>query len=342
LDVCNVTPRRLNAFERLPQAIAEQVVRRIVEVIDINEIVTRIDVDEVIRRVDVNALVERVDVNEVIERVDVNQVVARVDANELMDRVDIDRIVERLDINAIATKIDVEAIAERIDVDELVRRADLGPIIAQSTSGMLGEFLGLLRRQVVSLDGLLDKVALYGRRAEGKPTGPPKLAGIGDQHGTQSREGEFAGGVTRLLAFLADIAAVWGIFVIAVAGVDAAIKLFTGSSWQLFSHRGVGIVAIVVWGFFYFTLQWSLSGRTVGMAILGARVVTVEGSSLTTKQAAIRTLVLPFSILLLCIGLLGIELRADRRTFHDLSAGTAVVYFWEARAASMPWLHNDE
>lgn len=337
-----MTPRRLGAFERLPQAIAEQVVRRIVEVIDIDEIVQRIDVDEVLRRIDVNALMERVDVDGVIDRVDVNAVVSRVDANELMDRVDLDRIVERIDINAIAAKIDVEAIAERIDVDELVRRADLGPIIAQSTSGMLGEFLGLLRRQVVSLDGLLDRVTGYRRRVEGKPPGPAKLASLGVQHGKPTREGHYAGGITRLLAFLADVAAAWGIFLLLAAGVESAIRLLTGTNWTIFSHRLASLIAIIVWGLLYFSFQWGLSGRTIGMAILGARVVTVDGTSISKRSAVIRTLVLPISVVLWFVGLIEIVLRADRRALHDLCAGTTVVYFWEARGASVPWLHKEE
>jgi len=336
-----VTPRRLNAIERLPQAIAEQVVRRIVEIIDIDEIVRKVDVDDIVRRVDVNALVERVDANALVERVDVDAIVERVDANALMDRVDIDRIVDRIDINSIAERIDVEAIAERIDVDALVRRADLGPIIAQSTSGMLGEFLGLLRRQVVSLDALLDRVALYHRRFKDAPKRPRALEGAEGNLGASTREGEYAGGVTRLLAFFADIFAIWGIFVIFGAGVTAAARLFTGKDVTLFSHRPGGLIAITIWAFIYFTFQWSVSGRTIGMAIFGIRVVTLDGESISTKQAAIRTVVLPLSVVLWFIFLVGIELRANRNTLHDRLAGTTVVYFWEARGATMGWLQPD-
>ena len=338
-----MTPKRLSAIERLPQAIAEQVVRRIVEVLDIDEIVRKIDVDDVVRRIDVNALMERVDVDAVVERVDANALVERVDPNELMDRVDVDKLLERIDVNKIAEKIDVGAIAERIDIDELVRRADLGPIIAQSTSGMLGEFLGLLRRQVVSLDGFLDKVAMHQRRTKDRPVRPASLRVSERQLGVASREGEYAGGVTRLLAFGLDVVAIWAIFDVFVFGVQLAIQLFTGHSYTMFSHyRILGLVAWVVWGFVYFTFQWSVSGRTIGMAVLGARVVTAEGASLTSKQAAIRTLVLPVSLVLWPFGLFGIEWRADRRAWHDRAAGTAVVYFWEARGASVPWLHRED
>jgi uncharacterized RDD family membrane protein YckC len=336
-----VTPRRSGPLERLPQAIAEQVVSRIIELIDVNEIVSRIDVNDVVNRIDVNALMERVDVNAVVDRVDPDELLDRVDPNRLMERVDIEAIVDRIDVNAIAEKIDVEAIANRIDVDELVRRADLGPIIAQSTSGMMGEFLGLLRRQVVSLDKILDRLTLRKRFAD-QPVGPPELIDSETRLVKDTLEGHFAGGVTRLLAFLADIGAAWGIFLVLVAGTQAAIKLFSGGNWTLDKHRLAGLIAITIWGFLYFSVQWSLSGRTIGMAILGARVTTVEGRSISKRSAAIRTVTLPLSIIVLFLGLFGIVLRANRQGFHDRCAGTVVVYFWEARGSSLPWLHHDD
>jgi len=316
-----VTPRRIGPLERLPQAVAEQVVRRIVELLDI---------DEIVRQVDVNAIVQRVDINALMAKVDVDAIIARVDANQIVDRVDIDRIVERIDINAIADRIDIQAI---------VAKADLGPIIAQSTTGMLGEFLGFLRREVVSLDDLLDTITFFRRRTEGRPKHPPAAA---PPPAGSTREGQYAGGVTRLLAFLADIGAVWGLFLLLAAGFEQAVKLFSGGNYNLANHRLVGIVAVVVWGFLYFTVQWTLSGRTIGMAILGAHVVTAEGHAINGRAAFIRTLVLPFSIVFWFVGLIEIELRADRRTLHDLAAGTCVVYHWQARGASLPWLHRDD
>lgn len=298
-----MTPRRLSSLERLPQAVAEQVVRRIVEMVDVNEI---------IRQVDVNAIVQRVDVN------------------ELVDSVDIDRIVAKIDINAIA---------DRIDVDAFVAKADLGGIIAQSTTGMLGEFLGFLRREVVSLDDVLDTVTLFRRRNQERPKAPP--AASPPPKGS-TREGQYAGGVTRLLAFLADVGAAWGLFLLLTAGVEQAVRLFSGSTWTLENHRLVGIVALVVWGFLYFSVQWSLSGRTIGMAILGAHVVTAEGKAITGRAAAIRTIVLPFSIVFWFLALSEIQVRSDRRTLHDFAAGTCVVYHWQARGASLPWLRRAE
>jgi uncharacterized RDD family membrane protein YckC len=139
-----------------------------------------------------------------------------------------------------------------------------------------------------------------------------------------------------------DIGAGWGLFLLLTAGIQAGVRLFAGSSYTILSHRLVGTIAIVVWGFLYFSTQWVLSGRTIGMAIVGARVTTLQGHSISRRSSIVRTLVLPISIALWFVALVGIQVRADRRAFHDLCAGTCVVYHWQARGASLPWLHRED
>ena len=79
------------------------------------------------------------------------------------------------------------------------------------------------------------------------------------------------------------------------------------------------------------------------MAILGrARGHCRRATPSTVAPAGIRTLVLPFSIALWFVALVEILIRSDRRALHDLRAGTCVVYHWQARGASLPWLHRDD
>jgi uncharacterized RDD family membrane protein YckC len=309
-----MSPRRLGPLDRLPQAIAEQVVRRIVEVIDIDEIV---------------------------RRVDVNDVVARVDVNAVLDRVDVDAVVERVDLDKIVDRLDIDAIADRIDIDELVQRANLGPIIAQSTTGMLGEFVGFLRRDVVALDNVLDTVTGFRRRTKDRPKGPQALASDAPE-AEGHREGQYAGGITRLLAFAVDIGAVWGLYLLVAFCIDQALHLFFNVRSTLDTHRVLDLLLVVVWSFLYFFVQWSLSGRTIGMALLGARVVTAEGHQVSRRDAGVRTVVLPFAVVFWFVGLIEIVVRSDRRALHDLAAGTCVVYHWQARGASLPWLHRED
>ncbi|MDQ6722499.1 MAG: RDD family protein, partial [Candidatus Dormibacteraeota bacterium] len=57
---------------------------------------------------------------------------------------------------------------------------------------------------------------------------------------------------------------------------------------------------------------WSVSGRTLGGAVMKQRVVAVDGSGLSTGQALLRLASLPIA-------------AALRRNVHDVAAGTDVV-----------------
>ncbi len=156
------------------------------------------------------------------------------------------------------------------------------------------------------------------------------------------RQGHYAGSVTRLVAFAADVGASWGLFTLGAAGVSFAITLVTGTKVALDNRQIVALVALVVWEFIYFAYQWSLGGKTIGMALLGIRVVATDGDPITPRQAVIRTLTLPISFLLFGLGFIGILLNKDRHALHDRLARTVVVYSWDARAARLRWLAKQE
>jgi uncharacterized RDD family membrane protein YckC len=156
------------------------------------------------------------------------------------------------------------------------------------------------------------------------------------------RQGNYAGGVTRLVAFAADVGASWGIFTVGVAGLGFAIDLVTGKQVNLASRQILALIAIIIWQFVYFAYQWSLGGKTIGMALLGIRVVATDGDPITPRQAVIRTVALPLSFLVLGFGFIGILLNKDRHALHDRLAKTAVVYSWDARAARLRWLAKQE
>lgn len=156
------------------------------------------------------------------------------------------------------------------------------------------------------------------------------------------RQGNYAGGVTRLVAFAADVGASWGIFTLALAGIGFAINLVTGRQVNLASRQILALIAIVIWEFVYFSYQWALGGKTLGMAVLGIRVVATDGDPITPKQAVIRTLALPLSFVILGLGFIGILLNKDRHALHDRLAKTVVVYSWDARAARLRWLAKQE
>ena len=159
---------------------------------------------------------------------------------------------------------------------------------------------------------------------------------------TVGRQGHYAGAVSRLAAFAADVGAAWGIYTLSVVLLGYAAKLVTGHSFTLTNHRGAASLVLLIWEFFYFTYQWAVSGKTLGMAILGLQVVTREGGPISVRQAVKRTLGLGLTLLTLGIGFLGIIFQRERRALDDFIAGTAVVYDWDARAARLRWIARTE
>ena len=153
-----------------------------------------------------------------------------------------------------------------------------------------------------------------------------------------SYQGHYAGSVSRFAAYAIDLAVSTGVFWLALAAISSGVHIVTGHdvSW----NRSDTVVAVLfaAWQFVYFGYSWAVSGRTFGMAVLGVRVVRADGSSLEPRQGVIRALVFPLSFLLFGLGFLGILVQREHRALHDLIAGTAVVYAWDARAARLRFL----
>jgi uncharacterized RDD family membrane protein YckC len=157
--------------------------------------------------------------------------------------------------------------------------------------------------------------------------------------GWVSLQGQYAGSASRFLAYVIDLVVSTAVFTLAVAGVSFVIETITRHSitWTAGSGAASAVV-FVAWEFFYFGYSWAASGKTVGMAVLGIRVVRADGTGAQAWRGVVRALVFPFSFLLLGLGFLGILVQHEHRALHDLIAGTAVIYAWDARAARLRFL----
>ena len=71
------------------------------------------------------------------------------------------------------------------------------------------------------------------------------------------------------------------------------------------------------------------------MAVLGLHVVRADGATLDPWRGFLRALVFPLSFLFFGLGFLGILVQREHRALHDLIAGSAVIYSWDARAARL-------
>jgi uncharacterized RDD family membrane protein YckC len=146
-------------------------------------------------------------------------------------------------------------------------------------------------------------------------------------------QGQYAGSVSRFLAFLVDQLLIALLFAagawLSVSALEVVVgRSITVPSWFV-------AVCYTGWAFAYVAAQLAATGRTVGKALLGLMVVEAGGEPLRARDALVRTLVFPLSFLLFGVGFLLGLIRRDRRELHDLLAGTAVVYAWDASTAQL-------
>jgi uncharacterized RDD family membrane protein YckC len=166
------------------------------------------------------------------------------------------------------------------------------------------------------------------------PGSPPAVARV-------SLQGRYAGFASRFVAFLVDQGTAIGLFALFLAAISFAASVLTGKPIHWNRSDLLVTLAFVGWEFLYFAYSWAASGKTFGMAVFGVRVVRPDGTDASWRQAVVRTLALPLSFLFFGLGFLGILVGDKRRALHDVIAGTAVVYSWDARAARLRFLSRN-
>ena len=149
--------------------------------------------------------------------------------------------------------------------------------------------------------------------------------------GPEARAGPepYAGFVSRGVAFTIDaviaLVAATGGYQVAMAVLDAIGVTTLG--------RGHGaaalgyVLAVPVVFLAYCAAFWTLLGRTLGMMLLGLRVVTADRAPPGARRSVIRALGYWVSAILF-IGFAWIAVDRRSQGFHDKLAGTFVIYDW--------------
>ena len=311
--------------------------------IDVNLLVGRLEPNQLIDRVDVNAMIDRVDVNAMIDRVDVNAMIERVDVNAMIERVDVNAMIERVDVNAMIDRVDADRLLARVDVNAVVERTELGAIIARSTTGVFGQLLDVARTQLIAVDQVVQAVPAQMVRGQAVevphlPSGPSPvedLPGMPLSQRAVALQRHSAGSVSRFLAFLIDQFLAGILFTGGLVLTSAALQVVIGADIDIEGDSPLIALAYLLWLFVYLAGSLAATGRTIGKAVLGLLVVQADGQNLTGWAPVVRTIVFPVSFLLFGIGLLMGLFRHDRRELHDLIAGTAVIYAWDAATARL-------
>ncbi len=154
-------------------------------------------------------------------------------------------------------------------------------------------------------------------------------------------QGHYAGSVSRFLAYVIDLVVSAGLFALGLAATSFVAQVVTDHSVKWNRTNIVVATVFVAWQFFYFGYSWAVSGRTFGMAALGLRVVRADGAGLDPWRGVARALLFPLSFLFLGLGFVGILVQREHRALHDLIAGSAVIYAWDARAARLRFLARE-
>lgn len=145
-------------------------------------------------------------------------------------------------------------------------------------------------------------------------------------------EGRTAGFITRMLAFLVDLAVVGGI--LAIGGLLAALFDTMLEELGIVLRIGASTVYVYLTPFIigsYFVVMWSLVGRTIGKWFMGVRIVGVDGRPPTIGRSIVRFLGYGLSAIALWMGYIWIIVDDERRGWHDHLAKTWVVYEYERR-----------
>lgn len=137
-----------------------------------------------------------------------------------------------------------------------------------------------------------------------------------------SFEFELAGLASRALAWAVDVVAMALLTGLALLGATLFGVVFAGFAQALY----VVLAFLIQWGYGAL-FEWRLLGQTLGKRLLGLRVLSLSGTTITFAQAAVRNLVRIVDILPGCYLVGGCSALLDRhgRRLGDLAAGTLVV-----------------
>ena len=156
----------------------------------------------------------------------------------------------------------------------------------------------------------------------------------------ESIVGEYAGFLSRAIALVLDIFLTNAVVLIVGISTNWIIEFFTiggyfGQGERLTNAGQIVLTVVVVFtalvmNFGYYISLWMLTGRTAGKAVMGLKVVHVQGRSISFGVALRRLIGYYISAIVLFWGFISVLLNDERRGWHDKMAGTCVIYAWDA------------
>ncbi len=140
----------------------------------------------------------------------------------------------------------------------------------------------------------------------------------------------YAGFPLRIVSAILD-----SVFMIALAALTAAIAGFyvlARTNWgDTDPSDGTYVISATILCTFlilaplYFVLLWYWRGQTLGQLAVRIAVTDRDGYHISFRQALVRLIVWPVSVLPLGLGITTMFFDREQRMLHDMLAGTVVV-----------------
>lgn len=156
--------------------------------------------------------------------------------------------------------------------------------------------------------------------------------------------GHYAGFVTRLVAFVIDILII-SVSIGVILATGGLILNFFNIDLQAMTSGMEGLSTFIravfifltgfgftfVFNLIYTTFFWMVAGKTIGKAVMGLRVIGPNGSRITMGRAFRRYVGYWISAIPLFLGYFWVLVNDQRHGWHDMIAGTSVIYDHEAQ-----------
>jgi uncharacterized RDD family membrane protein YckC len=218
------------------------------------------------------------------------------------------------------------------------------------------EVANAVRERTTAFDALLERVVravLLRRPREALPQPPAAVQALADPSagpvpagaGLAAPRGQYAGFASRLLAFAVD-AAVIALVTTGAAWAGASLLLylqvdvracpeltarFDVGAWSCHLARWLGLALGSVFPSLYTLFFWTTTGQTPGKAVMGVRVVRLDGRPMNLLTAVLRLAGYAAALLTFGLGFLMMLADGRRQGLADKLARTCVVYSWSRR-----------
>jgi uncharacterized RDD family membrane protein YckC len=168
----------------------------------------------------------------------------------------------------------------------------------------------------------------------------------------RSLQGQYAGFASRFVAFIVDLLLINAVLFAVSVGLSLILNFFGFTNiFTLLARnaspesRIAGIITLLISLVVFLALFigypvffWVYAGQTPGKALMGLRVATLDGAPMSVGRALIRATGYWLSALPLFLGFVWIAIDDERQGWHDLLAGTCVIYAWDNTKPADPLL----